>query len=86
MARGSSRKLALLAEREHRSVKNYVETQVKLHIEHEPEGKRVVTMYVAPELVGVRQGKLKRSDGESDARYAQRKALFDELISLPDIE
>lgn len=81
-----SRKLALLAKRENRSVKNYVETLVKQHIEHEPEAERVIGMYVAPELAGVRHGKLKRTEGESDERYAQRKALFDELMSLPDAE
>ena len=81
-----SRKLALLAKRESRSIKNYVETLVRAHIAHEPEADRVISMYVAPELVGVRHGKLKRSEDESDERYAQRKALFDELMTLPDAE
>ncbi len=81
-----SRKLALLAKRENRSVKNYVETLVKQHIDREPEAERVISLYVAPEAATVRHGKLQRSEGESDERYAQRKALFDELMTLPDAE
>ena len=81
-----TRKLALLAKRENRSVKNYVETLVKRHIEREPEADRTISLLVAPEIAKVRHGKLLRSEGESDERYAQRKALFDELMSLPDAE
>ena len=79
-------KLARLARRENRSVKNYVETLIKRHLQAEPEADRVITMHVAPEIAGVEAGTLLRSEGESDARYARRKALFDELMSLPDAE
>lgn len=79
-------KLARLARRENRSVKNYVETLIKHHLQAEPEADRVIAMHVAPEISGVEAGALLRSEGESDERYARRKALFDELMSLPDAE
>lgn len=81
-----TRELALLAKRENRSVKNYVETLVKRHIEREPEADRTISVFVAPEVAKVRHGKLLRSKGEPDERYAQRKVLFDELMSLADAE
>lgn len=44
----------------------------------------VITMYVAPELEGVDPGEPIRSEGETDAEYEQRRALFKELASIPD--
>lgn len=47
---------------------------------------RVISLYIAPEIAEVPHGRLQRSEGESDERYAQRRALFDELMTLPDDE
>ena len=47
---------------------------------------RIISLYVAPEIAEVPHGKLQHSEGEPDERYAQRKALFDELMTLPDGE
>ncbi len=78
------RRLAALAAAENRSPTNYVETLVLRDIEAKDESHRVITMFAAPETAALSAGKLERGEGESDARYEQRRALFDELLSVPD--
>jgi hypothetical protein len=77
-------RLVAIAARENRTPTNYVETLVLRDLEAKEEALRVITMYAAPETVDLTPGVLERGAGESDARYAQRKALFDVLLSMPD--
>ena len=80
------RQLALLAAAENRSPTNYVETLLLRELEARAEGRRVLRMLVAPEAGDLDPGTLLRGDGESDRRYAERRALFDELLALPDAD
>jgi hypothetical protein len=81
-----SRQLALLAAAENRSPTNYVETLVLREIQARSEDRRVLRMRVAPEAVDLDPGPLLRGEDEPDQRYAERKALFDELLGLPDTD
>lgn len=45
----------------------------------------VITMYVAPELEGVEPGELIRSEDEDDEAYERRRAVFMDLVSIPDV-
>jgi hypothetical protein len=78
------RRLAAMAARENRTPTNYVETLVLRDIAAKDEARRAITLYAAPETADMAPGVLERGDNESDARYAQRKALFDALLSIPD--
>ena len=80
------RQLALLAAAENRSPTNFVETLVLREIEARSEGRRVLRMLVAPEATDLDPGALLRGEGESAPRYAERRALFDELLALPDAD
>ena len=80
------RQLALLAAAENRSPTNYVETLVLREIAARSESRRVLRMLVAPEAADLDPGALVRGEGESDRRYAERTALFDELLALPDAD
>ena len=82
----SFRRLALLATAENRSPTNYVETLVLREIQARSESRRVLQMHAAPEIVGRDPGPLLRGEGEPDQRYAERKALFEELLALPDAD
>jgi len=42
----------------------------------------IITIYVAPDCP--RQGTIGREPGESDARYAQRKAVLEKLFGLEE--
>jgi hypothetical protein len=77
-------RLAAAAARENRTPTNYVETLVLRDLEAKEDARRVITLSVAPETVDMTPGVLERGEGESDSRYAQRKALFDALLSMPD--
>ena len=53
-------------------------------LEAKDEANRVITVYAPPETASLVPGALERSEGESDKRYARRKKLVDELMSIPD--
>lgn len=78
------RQLALLAAEENRTPTNFVETLVLRELRSRSEEGRMLTMRVAPETVGTDPGPLLRNEGESDESYAERQALFAELLALPD--
>jgi hypothetical protein len=78
------RKLALLAEAENRTPTNYVETALLRDMAAKEEAARVITMLVPDEAASASPGKLLRSEGESDERYAERSLLFDRLFDIPD--
>lgn len=80
----TQRRLALAARAENRSPTNYVETLLLRDLTAREETGRVLTMLVPPEAAALTPGPLLRSEGESDARYAERSALFDRLFALPD--
>jgi hypothetical protein len=77
-------RLAAAAARQNRTPTNYVETLVLRDLAAQEEAQRIITLYAAPETDDLTPGVLEHGDSESDARYAQRKALFDALLSLPD--
>jgi|SRR5258707_8522886 hypothetical protein len=77
-------RLAAIAREENRTPTNYVETLVLRELDSKDETRRVITVFAAPETAGIDPGPLERSAGESDERYQQRQALFDELMSIPD--
>jgi hypothetical protein len=77
-------RLATIARAENRTPTNYVETLVLRDLEAKDEANRVITVYAAPETADLVPGELERSEGETDERYAQRKRLVDELMSIPD--
>jgi hypothetical protein len=77
-------RLAAIASAENRTPTNYVETLVLRDLEAKDEANRVITVYAAPETAKLVPGELERTEGENDERYAQRKRLVDELMSIPD--
>jgi hypothetical protein len=77
-------RLAAVAKNENRTPTNYVETLLLRDLEAKDESQRVITVYEAPGIARLTQGKLERSRGESAARYARRKRLVDELLAIPD--
>lgn len=77
-------RLAAIAEAENRTATNYVETLVLRDLAAKDEANRVITVYAAPETANLVPGKLERSKGETDGRYARRKKLVHELMSIPD--
>jgi len=81
---GRFRRLAAIAGAENRTPTNYIETLVLRDLEAKDEANRVINVYEAPETANLAPGVLERSEGESDERYAQRKKLIDELMSIPD--
>jgi hypothetical protein len=80
------RQLALLAAAENRSPANHVETLVLRELQARSEDRRVFRVHVAPEAVDLDPVPLLRDEGESDQRHVARKALFDELLGLPDTD
>jgi uncharacterized protein (UPF0548 family) len=81
---GSFGRLAAIAGAENRTPTNYVETLVLRDLEAKNEANRVITVYEAPETANLVPGELERTEGETDERFAQRKRLVDELMSIPD--
>jgi hypothetical protein len=77
-------RLAAAAAAENRSPTNYVETLVLRDLAMKDESRRVITIFAAPETATMTAGELARGDGEPTERYERRKALFDELLSIPD--
>jgi uncharacterized protein (UPF0548 family) len=77
-------RIAAIAKAENRTPTNYVETVVLRDLASKEEAGRVITIFAAPETAGMAYGALQRGTDESDERYAQRKALFNELMSIPD--
>src|SRR5919199_314883 len=77
-------RLAAIASAENRTPTNYVETLVLRDLEAKDEANRVITVYAAPETVNLVPGELERTEGETDDRYARRKRLVDELMSISD--
>lgn len=77
-------RLAAIAGAENRSPTNYVETLVLRDLEAKDEANRAITVYAAPETANLTPGELERTESETDERYAQRKKLVDELMSIPD--
>jgi hypothetical protein len=77
-------RLAAVAGTENRTPTNYVETLVLRDLEAKDETNRLITVYAVPETANLVHGQLERTTGETDERYAQRKALVDELMSIPD--
>lgn len=79
------RRLQAIAEAEHRSLTNYVETALLRDLARREEADRVITMYVAPGVpASIRPEDVVRAQGESDEAYAERQALMVELWSIPD--
>ena len=81
---GRFRRLAAIAGAENRTPTNYVETLVLRDLDAKDEANRVIAVHAAPETANLVPGPLERTEGESDKRYAQRKKLVDELMSIPD--
>jgi hypothetical protein len=80
-----ARRLETIAEAEHRSLTNYVETTLLRDLAQRDEADRVITMYVAPGTsTEIRPEDVIRAEGESDEAYAARQALAVELWSMPD--
>jgi hypothetical protein len=77
-------RLAAAASAENRTPTNYVETLVLRDLAANDEANRVITVFAAPETAGLVPGELERTEGETDERYARRKGLVDELMSIPD--
>jgi hypothetical protein len=77
------KRLQILARAENRTVTNFVETAVLRDMEAKEEAARVITMFVPPEAAALTPGKLLRTEGESDERYAERSALMDRLFAIP---
>ena len=77
------KRLESLARAENRTVTNFVETAVLRDLEAKEEAARVITMLVPPEAAALPPGKLLRTKGESDERYAERSALMDRLFAIP---
>jgi hypothetical protein len=71
---------------ENRSSTNYVETPVLRETQARSEDHRILRMRIAPEAVDPDPGPLLRGENESDQRHAARRALFDELLGLPDTQ
>lgn len=84
LAPASFGRLAAIASAENRTPTNYVETLLLRDLEAKDEANRVITVYAAPETAKLVPGELERTEGENDERYAQRKRLVDELMSIPD--
>ncbi len=80
----SFHRLAAVARAENRTPTNYVETLVLRDLEAKDEANRAITVYAPPEAAALVPGELERSVGETDERYAHRKKLFDELMSIAD--
>jgi hypothetical protein len=78
------RRLAAIADAENRAPTNYVETLVLHDLDAKNEANRVITIYEAPESAYLVPGEIERSEGETEERFAQRKRLVDELMSIPD--
>ena len=78
------RRLAAVARAEHRTPTNYVETLVLHDLAAKDEERRVISVYAPPEVGALIPGELERSAGETDKRYARRKKLVKELLSIPD--
>ncbi len=76
----------LLARAENRSPTNYVETLVLRDIAARREAARVLSVAVPEDAAAATPGALPRTEGDSDARHAEREALFDRLFTLPDSE
>lgn len=81
---GLSERLRALAAANDRSPGDYAENVLTRAIEAGEEAARVITMRVASDAAAVTPGVLLRSEGESDARYAERTALMDRLFAIPD--
>jgi hypothetical protein len=77
-------RLAAIAAEENRTPTNYVETLVLRDLAAKDEANRMIAVYVPAETGALVPGELERSAGESDERYAQRKTLVDELMSIAD--
>jgi len=77
-------RLAAIAKSENRTPTNYVETLILRDLASRDEERRIITVFAAPETSAMTHGPLERSRGESEERYKQRQALFDELMSIPD--
>jgi hypothetical protein len=75
----------LLARAENRSPTNCVETLVLRGIAARREA-RVLSVAVPEDAAAATPGALLRTEGDSDARHAEREALFDRLFTLPDSE
>jgi hypothetical protein len=80
----SFRRLAAAARAENRSPTNYVETLVLRDLAARDEADRVISVSVPPEAAVLAPGEIERSPGESDQRFALRKKLVEELMSIPD--
>lgn len=76
-------RLRRIANVEHRSVASYLELLVDRELAARDDAERVVRVHVAPELVDVPQGALRREDGESDARYVRRRTTLTKLFGEP---
>ena len=78
-------RLQAIAEAEHRSLTNYVETALLRDLARREEAQRVITMYVAPGVPdNIRAEDVVRAEGESDEDYTERQALMVDLWSIPD--
>lgn len=78
------RRLRLVASAENRKPTNYVETLLLRDLAQREEASRVLTMLVPDDAAVITPGPLLRTEGDDDARHAEREVLFDRLFALPD--
>jgi hypothetical protein len=69
-----------IAAHEHRSIAGYVQMLIERDLHARDEAKRVIHVFIAPELEGEPPGTLVREDGETDARYAERAETLRVLL------
>lgn len=82
-----AKRLQALAERENRTLTNYVETALIRELSLRDEAARVITVRAVPgtsETLAPED--VVRGAGESDAAFATRRNLIAELWSIPDGE
>lgn len=79
-------RLILLARAENRNPTNYVETLVLRDLAAKEEAARILTLLVPADAQAATPGALLRTEGDSDARHAERVEVFDRLFALPDAE
>jgi hypothetical protein len=79
------RRLERAARSERRKLNRYLEDLIQRDLLIQDEAHQGVLMFVPPDAIALRRepGELLRTEGESDARYADRQQVFSELMKLP---
>jgi hypothetical protein len=78
------RRLVTAASAENRTPTNYIETLVLRELAAKDGANRIITVYAPPETATLVPGDLERGAEETEQRYARRKKIVDELMSIPD--